>query len=156
MVYVPFIISVNLPEKGNAEIKQILRFAPKIKITALERDNSMSIELNAIHRAKGTDAERLPKQWGRESALFTHNDGYQIMFTVKKTLMSVEHRDAFFKSLEWPDNDGTILLQKSCNSSNKRESLVDIEESYINNEIMAAEKESQLGLIKVAVQADKQ
>ncbi len=113
-------------DKGQEEIIQLRRFAPDVKISALVPDRHLTLAVRTWSRSPSAKGTRLTNSSRKEVVLFSHKEKYEIVFTIKKKFMSPTHKESFHKSLEWPENDGTIMLQKSCGATSKEESFYDV------------------------------
>ena len=59
----------------------------------------------------------------KEEVTYAHDDGYQVIFTLKKKFVSDAHRAAFEQSLEWQDEGGSIRLRKYSEAEVKKNSF---------------------------------
>ena len=103
--------------------------APEVVVSTLVKEDKY-LKLLRGGEFKG---ERIDIGGKRAAVRYNHDEGFQINFRLKKRFMSDAHRASFFKSLEWPENNGTIMLQKTVTEDEKHGSFISVSDALDKN-----------------------
>ena len=100
--------------------------APRVRVGTLVPDLVVRNIISHHNKEIKSDAK------GKEEVVFHHDEGYHIIFKIKKVICSPQHREIFEQSLEWPEDGGTIKLQKFAEADEKQSSFMDLAKALSN------------------------